>query len=188
MTTFSEWTQDRLSELLRLAKSGRLTNETQSEIFKLHQDVIKGEVPRDCLYTTIHIFGEAGYKDAKSLVLSFLSDSDPQLRKVAAHVLAHHWKLDDCEEELVHLLQTDPNDEVRAEAATGLSNLRVSSEHDQTVEAIHRVLVDDDEPFLVRKNAYKALLRIRGGYDPTQVFRLTRRASDIDDLDLSLVE
>jgi hypothetical protein len=137
-------------------------------------------------YTIIHIFGEAGFKEDSSYVLAHLSDEDPELRRIVLHTLAHHWKMNEHEDKLLHALHHDDDELVRREAAIGLGALKRGQANDEIVSVLREVFYNEDEDFDVRTGAYRAILAIKG-LAPGKIYRMIRGAKRVEELDSALI-
>ena len=77
------WTIPRIDKLLNAAKLRSISADNHQDIERLYTDLTLGRVPDKILYPTLLIFGVAKFKEAESIVLSFLDNDNSELRKIA---------------------------------------------------------------------------------------------------------
>jgi HEAT repeat protein len=120
----------------------------------------KGEIPSEELYGLIHDFGHAMFLDAEPDVVALLNHSNDLIRSIAVRVLTFHWDNNRHRDELIRVLQHDPDKEVRSFSAAGLGFVFRDS-HDPVVSrALIKKVRDNKEVLLVRDAAYGALRHV----------------------------
>lgn len=121
-----------------------------------------GGVPANKIYGVIHAFGEAGFKEAKDVVESYLKSDDPQLRNISLNVLTLHWKCLEhrvtCENTILH----DEDSENRRLAVMGLAALLQGTKNPDALKILLTVFRDEGEKWHVRDAAYSAILYLLG--------------------------
>ena len=118
---------------------------------------VRDEIPAAVRAAIATHFGESQYLLAKEAVLAGLSDKDPMVRDACIGALANDWELEEVGPKLIEIMENDPQDFVRMDAAQGLGAIR----YPEALAALKRVILEDDNESL-REMAYEAVLAILG--------------------------
>ena len=124
------------------------------------------KIPPEELYGLIHDFGHAMFLEAEPDVVTLLNHPNAQIRCIAIRVLTFHWDVRRHRDELIRLLQHDPEYEVRSFAARGLGFVFRESKDAVVSRALINIIRDNDEDPYLREAAYKGL---RGVWTPVDV-------------------
>jgi vesicle coat complex subunit len=96
-------------------------------------------------------------------IMSYLNDQNPKVRQAALVISSERWPLNPaiaktCE----HLALNDPIAEVRAEAAGSLGTCFANSFNSRVSRLLAGILIDEQNPRILRLSAYVALLEVQG--------------------------
>lgn len=145
-----------------------------------------GSVPREHLYGVIHDLGEAahfdtGYagcdslrREAEPVIVDFLANDDPQIRYIAISVLTVHWDLRQHAGVLKRMGLSDPAEEVRQIAVSGLGWLLRATQDKSAIQFLIGILRDSSQPEWIRETAYEGLLEVWHGFNAAHAMFLQR--------------
>lgn len=145
-----------------------------------------GSVPGEHLYGAIHDLGEAahfdtGYagcdslrREAEPIIVGFLAHDDPQIRYIAISVLTVHWDLRQHAGVLTRMGLSDPAEEVRQIAVSGLGWLLRGTLDKDATHLLIGILRDCTVPEFIRETAYEALLEVWHGFKTAHKMFLRR--------------
>lgn len=132
----------------------------------------RGEIPHKGLFDTIHNFGEERFADALPEIKKYIISTDERLRYIALHVLAQHYQLPDYARVAIDMMKSDPDEECRLMAISGLLSLRRGSADPYALKALAALVQDENESESIRERAYKAMRGIVS-YDMDEQLRLS---------------
>ena len=158
--------------------------EVEADLATLH----RGEIPRKGLFDTIHNFGEERFMDALPEIKIYLTSTDERLRYIALHVLTQHYQLPDYARVAINMMKSDPDEECRLMAISGLLSLRRGTADPYALKALASLVRDENEDKFVRERAYRAMRGIIS-YDMDEQLRLSVEPFDLaQDVDWHLVD
>lgn len=118
---------------------------------------VREDIPAEVRAAIATHFGDCQYLLAKEAVVAGLSDKDPMVRDACIGALTNDWELEEVGPKLIEMMENDPQDFVRMDAAQGLGAIRYT----EALPALKRVILEgDNEP--LREMAYEAVLAIVG--------------------------
>jgi hypothetical protein len=132
-----------------------------SQLRKLHDELQSGRFQGN-RYELLHLFGNAGFIEARPTMESFLDDPDPQLRYIALNVLVLHWGIPEYHETSLRMARADPDADVRRLAASCVGTLYKATRSPDALRLLLDVISNEDENGYVRDAAYSAILDILG--------------------------
>ncbi|HEX4208110.1 MAG TPA: HEAT repeat domain-containing protein [Ktedonobacteraceae bacterium] len=109
---------------------------------------------------TIHEFGEERFTEALPEITSYLTSTNERLRYMALHVLTYHFQLKDYKYAAVNMLQHDPDEECRQQAASGLGVLMKNTGDHESLHALAQAMHNEEEDDLLHLSAYRSMRRI----------------------------
>ena len=108
----------------------------------------------------LHLFGEAGALETRSLVERHLTHEDPIVRYEALNTLVLHWGLEDHRKTCIRMMHTDFDEDNRALAAGCLGSLDRATEAQDTLRVLLEVFFNGTELKYVKEAAYLAILDV----------------------------
>jgi hypothetical protein len=145
-------------------------------------DLRSGRIPQTELYAAIHALGHGTVSDAKSVVESFLTSDDAQLRYIALNVLTIHWALQEHRQTCEFFLTNDPDSDNRRAGVAGIGALCEHTCDPDALALLLRVFDNAAEEPHVRDAAYSSILYVLGapvGEQPP-LTRLMDLANDVN--------
>ncbi len=119
---------------------------------------VREEIPAEVRAAIATHFGEQHYLLAKEAVIAGLSDKDSMVRDACIGALANDWQLEEVGPKLIEIMENDPQDFVRMDAAQGLGSIRYT----EALPALKRVILESSDDEALRDLAYEAVLSILG--------------------------
>lgn len=162
-------TEEEVDQLIDQIKGDSLADhkmsaeERQKKLQNLLKDVEEGNIECNALYSAIHIFGEADFREAEPLVEQFLKHDDSDLRNIALNVLGIHWNSKKHRKIFESFLFNQEEDEEnRAMAAACLGAICRNSKDKAALRILLSFFNDEEEHWFVRDNAYESILNVWG--------------------------
>jgi Domain of unknown function (DUF4926) len=158
----------------------------QERLEGLLQEVRLKRLAADDLYSALHTFGRQHYVEAKQDVETCLTSPEPDIRKIALHVLAKDWRLPEHWETARAFLR-DADSECRIEGASALGVLKMNTQDRRTLHLLALVVTNQQEDQIVREAAYAAMRSIHH-FDPQEQLHLAARGTATGEMDWDLVQ
>ncbi|HEX4205745.1 MAG TPA: HEAT repeat domain-containing protein, partial [Ktedonobacteraceae bacterium] len=108
----------------------------------------------------IHEFGEELFTEALPEIASYLTSTDERVRYMALHVLNFHFRSKDYKYAAINMLQDDPDEECREQAAGGLGSLMKNTGDRESLHVLAQVVRNEQEGNLIRALAYSSMRAI----------------------------
>ncbi len=159
----------------------------REQLIQQLQDIRQGRLPESELYSTIHGFGRQHFLEARQDVERLLKHSDPQIRKIALHVLTKDWRLSEHWETAHSFLLHDPDIDCRMQGASALGTLKMNTQDHRTLSVLAKVVTNQQEVPIVRETAYAAMRGILH-FDPREQFRLASKGIATQEMDWNMVQ
>jgi HEAT repeat protein len=145
-------------------------------------DLRAGRVPERELYATISRLGKEKIYEAQPDIERFLLSPDENLRGEALNVLALYWQLEAHRATAVEMVQNDPAESVRSNAALILGNAYRNTQDMNVLHILAHIVRNTQEDYYVRRSAYAAMRSIFA-YNPQEIIRISLRPSTPFDLE-----
>lgn len=99
------------------------------------------------------------YKDT---IAKYLTHEDFLLREWAITILANRWQLAEYKETAISMIESDPDEDVRRYALTGLGSIMASTKDSEVIKLYLKIINDPNEDVYIAQGAYDSLLRVLG--------------------------
>lgn len=106
--------------------------------------------------------GKEAIYELQDTVAAYLRHADPELRGAAIRVLAFYWRLEAYRPVAERMALDDEDDEARAIALMAWTSYSHGSKDQVVLARLNSLLRDTQQPYSVRSQAYRSLLRVAG--------------------------
>ena len=126
--------------------------------------------------------------DALPEIKKYLISTDERLRYITLHVLTQHYQLPDYARVAIEMMKSDPDEECRLMAISGLLSLRRGTADPYALKALASLVRDENEDKFVRERAYRAMRGVFS-YDMDEQLQLSVEPLDLaQDVDWNFVD
>ncbi len=165
-----------------------LENDFKWKLPTLLEDLRDGNIEKDAVYTAIHIFGEARYKEAEIEIVKYLDNEDSELRKIALNVLGVHWNSKEYLQIYESVLLDKKEDEDnRSMAASCISSIFIGTKNKKYLNLLISLFMDKNESWYIKDSAYFSIICI-WGIPPQNWPSFAKKLDYKKDIDWNLIE